>query len=173
MLSAEETPQGHGGNAMTKREEIESLVEEQWLEASDTVLVDGCDDAILGTVERFCNGGHVTLVAYDADHCGASGRVALVRNQGLGRDALESIVAGGGLSAETLFADGYDAAIAGTAECREAGYGPVVLYDYDRYIELLVAEGMSWEEASEYFDFNVSGAYVGEGTPAFLNRLEG
>jgi hypothetical protein len=31
---------------------------------------------------------------------------------------------------------------------------------------------MSWEEAVEYFDFNVAGAWVGESTPVFLETQE-
>ena len=31
---------------------------------------------------------------------------------------------------------------------------------------------MDYEEAVEFFDFNVTGAYVGENTPVFLEDLE-
>jgi hypothetical protein len=31
---------------------------------------------------------------------------------------------------------------------------------------------MSEEEAWEYFDFNIAGAYVGEHTPFFLEKME-
>ena len=34
------------------------------------------------------------------------------------------------------------------------------------------AEDMSHEEAQEYFDFNVIGAWVGEGTPIFIEVIE-
>ena len=30
-------------------------------------------------------------------------------------------------------------------------------------------DGMSYDEAMEYFDFNVQGAWVGENTPIFLD----
>jgi hypothetical protein len=30
-------------------------------------------------------------------------------------------------------------------------------------------DGMSREDAEEYFDFNVAGAWVGEGMPVFLD----
>ena len=33
-------------------------------------------------------------------------------------------------------------------------------------------EGMSVEEASEHFEFNVRGAYVGKYTPAFIFKVE-
>jgi len=32
-------------------------------------------------------------------------------------------------------------------------------------------DGMSYEEAIEYFDFNVTGAYVGEHTPMFIYHV--
>jgi hypothetical protein len=35
----------------------------------------------------------------------------------------------------------------------------------------LIKEGMSEEEAEEYFQFNVEGAWVGENTPIFLEKL--
>lgn len=33
----------------------------------------------------------------------------------------------------------------------------------------MVRDGMSYEEAIEYFDYNVSGAYVGEKTPIWVD----
>jgi hypothetical protein len=46
------------------------------------------------------------------------------------------------------------------------------LYDRDKYIRHLCevsGQGLdAWDEWEEYFDFNVVGAWVGEGTPAFL-----
>jgi hypothetical protein len=43
------------------------------------------------------------------------------------------------------------------------------VYDLNKCIEVLVdRDGMSQEEAVEYMDFNVLGAYVGEETPIFL-----
>jgi hypothetical protein len=29
-------------------------------------------------------------------------------------------------------------------------------------------DGMSWEEAQEFFDFNIKGAWVGPNTPVFV-----
>jgi len=31
-------------------------------------------------------------------------------------------------------------------------------------------DGMTWEEALEFFDFNVTGAYMGALTPVFFTR---
>tara|TARA_R110002051_G_scaffold174935_1_gene245028 strand:- start:271 stop:495 length:225 start_codon:yes stop_codon:yes gene_type:complete len=43
----------------------------------------------------------------------------------------------------------------------------VAVYDYEKCIEILERD-MSREDAEEYFDFNVSGAYVGDNTPVFV-----
>lgn len=43
----------------------------------------------------------------------------------------------------------------------------VAVYDYDLCIEALVAQGLSLDEAQEWFSFNTSGAWAGEGTPTF------
>jgi hypothetical protein len=48
---------------------------------------------------------------------------------------------------------------------------PVAVYDYAKRIEIL-SESMDYEEAVEYFEYNVIGAYVGEQTPIFLRYPE-
>jgi hypothetical protein len=45
-----------------------------------------------------------------------------------------------------------------------------VAYDYDKVIKILM-EDMSYEEAVEYFDFNVIGGWVGDSTPVFIKVL--
>ena len=64
---------------------------------------------------------------------------------------------------DLLFADGYDDCIIGLTF---RGEKPVVLYSADRIVERLTAD-MSEEEALEFFDFNIAGAYMGERTPLF------
>jgi len=51
------------------------------------------------------------------------------------------------------------------------GMQPIVAYDYRKVIDIF-AEDMSHEEAQEYFDFNVIGAWVGDGTPIFIEMFE-
>jgi hypothetical protein len=63
---------------------------------------------------------------------------------------------------DLLFADGFDEAIIGVEE--RAG---VVAYDIDKIIEILMRE-MTEDEAVEYFEFNILGAYVGEKTPVYI-----
>ena len=65
-----------------------------------------------------------------------------------------------------LFADGFDEAIIGVAE--RIGMEPVVAYDTNKIIEIL-SRDMTEDEAVEYFEFNVLGAYVGERTPVFIS----
>ena len=68
---------------------------------------------------------------------------------------------------DLLTADGYDDCILGVAY--EFGRPPRVAYDRDAMIEKL-AEDMTHEEAEEYFEFNIAGAYVGENTPTYIDR---
>jgi hypothetical protein len=71
-----------------------------------------------------------------------------------------------------LLADGFEEAFMGVVE--SFGNEPKACYNYDACIDILMqdmAEGDSpptYDEAVEYMDFNVTGAYVGEHTPAFI-----
>ena len=61
----------------------------------------------------------------------------------------------------------FDEAIIGVAE--RIGQSAVVAYDTTKIVEILVLNhSMSVDEAYEYFDFNILGAYVGERTPTFI-----
>ena len=72
---------------------------------------------------------------------------------------------------DAMFADGFDNAIIGIAH--GAGRPSVVVYDSQKVIEILMEEhDMSAVDAEEYAAFNVFSAYVGEGTPLFLDSLE-
>ena len=69
---------------------------------------------------------------------------------------------------EILLADGFEEAFMGLAS-RFGFEQPVAAYDYEKCIDILVTrDGMDLEEAEEYFDFNVIGAWVGELTPIFI-----
>jgi hypothetical protein len=46
-----------------------------------------------------------------------------------------------------------------------------VAYDTNKVIALFVKEGMTEDEAVEYFEFNVLGAYVGPNTPVYINKI--
>ena len=62
--------------------------------------------------------------------------------------------------------DGYDDCIAGVVE--QFGRPTIICYDTTAIIGKLMQDGMSLEEAREFFDFNQLGAGMGEHTPCFL-----
>lgn len=64
-----------------------------------------------------------------------------------------------------LLADGLERAFMGIG--RQFHY-PVAIYSYKKTIRALKGMGMTKEEAIEYFDFNIAGAFVGDNTPVFL-----
>jgi hypothetical protein len=75
------------------------------------------------------------------------------------------------LDEEILLADGFNDALVGVVDINHV---PVALYDRDRCLDVLVKrDAMTHEEAEEYFDFNVAGAYVGARTPLFATIMRG
>jgi hypothetical protein len=73
------------------------------------------------------------------------------------------------INPEALLCDGFDEAIIGMAE--RINLGPVVAYDVDKMLEIMVErDGMTYEEAQEFFDFNIIGAWMGEFTPIFITK---
>jgi hypothetical protein len=81
------------------------------------------------------------------------------------RQALQDLL---GDETQLLFADGYDDAIVGFAE-RDSVV--LVVYDVRKILrQLRVRDGMSRDEAQEFFDFNIAGSWVGEQTPVWLCR---
>ena len=79
---------------------------------------------------------------------------------------------------EALFADGFEDAFVGVIE--RFGQDPIAVYDREKCIAILMEqfdddnaeERDLYEVAEEYFGYNVIGAWVGEGTPAFITRYE-
>ena len=87
---------------------------------------------------------------------------------------------------EALLADGFEEAFLGIVE--RFGQSPLVAYDRDKCIEILMEqfsqaradipedndeaydETQIYEEAVEYFEYNVIGAWGGEHTPVFVTR---
>jgi hypothetical protein len=66
---------------------------------------------------------------------------------------------------EFLSADGFNNAILGVEEKSMR-----LIYSIAKCIKILM-EDMSEEEAFEYFDYNVSGAYMGEKTPIWCDDI--
>tara|TARA_R110000803_G_scaffold44729_5_gene94607 strand:- start:260 stop:508 length:249 start_codon:yes stop_codon:yes gene_type:complete len=68
-----------------------------------------------------------------------------------------------------LKADGYNAAIMGLVQ--RCGQESVILYDTDKILGILVyRDGMTYDEAVEFFEFNILGSWVGDQTPAFFSK---
>lgn len=64
---------------------------------------------------------------------------------------------------EFLRADGFDEAV--------IGYEPntmKLVYDIDKMVSILEAQGMTNDDAWEYLEFNTFCAYVGEKTPIYI-----
>ena len=71
------------------------------------------------------------------------------------------------INPEALLCDGFDEAIIGMAE--RIPLGPIVAYDVDKMLKIMVErDGMTYEEAMEYFGYNILGAWMGENTPVYI-----
>jgi len=74
------------------------------------------------------------------------------------------------LSPGALFMDGLDDAILGIGN--QYSKPPVVVYDEGRILNVLMDEqGMSHDEAWEWYSFNIAGAWIGENTPIIMAGL--
>lgn len=72
---------------------------------------------------------------------------------------------------ETLLMDGYDDAIVGIVT--RFGQPPIVCYNKDKIIDMLIIDdGMSLDDALEFFEFNQLGAWMGDTTPCFLQTTD-
>lgn len=49
------------------------------------------------------------------------------------------------------------------------GHEPIAIYDYHKCIAICMDEGMEYEDAIEYLQYNTCGLWAGEGTPAFIH----
>ena len=67
-----------------------------------------------------------------------------------------------------LLADGFEECLIGIGS--RCGQPDIAVYDQAKCIQVLMSQGMSHEEALEYFDFNVLGSWVGEETPIFVSE---
>lgn len=68
---------------------------------------------------------------------------------------------------EALLADGFEAAFIGPAI--RCGQPALAAYSYEGAIQVLVnRDGMTYEEAVEWMEFNVVGAWMGPNTPIWI-----
>lgn len=71
---------------------------------------------------------------------------------------------------QIMLCDGLDRAFIGLT--REWSGHVRAVYDYDRAVKVFMErDGMTNDEAIEFMDFNVVGAFVGEATPLWVNRM--
>ena len=71
---------------------------------------------------------------------------------------------------EALIIDGFDEALMGVAE--RINLAPVAAYNVDKILEILIErDGMTSDEALEYFEYNIIGAWMGENTPIFIYTI--
>lgn len=69
---------------------------------------------------------------------------------------------------DVLYAVGFEAALIGVGTQHTR---PLAVYDWDTCVEILMTrDGMTEDEAIDFMEFNVTGAYVGEGTPIFVQQ---
>ena len=74
------------------------------------------------------------------------------------REKLEEI------NPEAVLYDGLDDALVGVASRHLMQ--PVALYDHAKILEVFIKrDGMTYEEAAEFYDFNIGCLWTGEGTP--------
>jgi len=65
--------------------------------------------------------------------------------------------------------DDHDNAVIGPAMVwREHGLCDVLVYDGEVIRENLMQDGMTAEEAREFIEYNIEGAYMGRGTPVIV-----
>jgi len=69
-----------------------------------------------------------------------------------------------------LLADGFEDALIGFAQ--RINEPLLAVYDYNKIVDVLMfRDGMTYDEAIEYIEFNVVGAWVGEQTPIFVRPI--
>lgn len=70
---------------------------------------------------------------------------------------------------EALLADGFEDAFLGVV--RRCGQPNLAAYSVDRAVQILIdRDGMSEEDAREFFEFNVVDAWMGPHTPVWLEE---
>jgi|TARA_R110000787_G_scaffold187816_4_gene299706 hypothetical protein len=68
-----------------------------------------------------------------------------------------------------LYADGFEEAIIGIA--RRCTQPDIVAYSVEKILGILQdRDGMDYEEALEFFEFNILGAWFGDETPVFIEK---
>jgi hypothetical protein len=83
----------------------------------------------------------------------------------------------GAVNEEALFIDGFDGDKDGFNEAligfgSRCGMNDVAIYSVEKIIDILICKyDMDTEDASEWYEYNIEGAYMGENTPIFVYDL--
>jgi len=70
---------------------------------------------------------------------------------------------------DAIILEDYDSAFIGIA--RRCGQLPVAAYSYRKIIERLCRD-MSYDDAVDFFEFNIGGAWFGDNSPVFVEENE-
>lgn len=74
---------------------------------------------------------------------------------------------------EFMYMDGHDNAIIGiTDNSLGSESRHKLIYDHKQVIQNLEDQGSSFEDAVEWYEFNMAGSYMGEHTPVFMLQLD-
>lgn len=73
---------------------------------------------------------------------------------------------------DLVLMDGYDDALAGVVF--RFGMQPIACYNKEKVLQIMQdRDGMDYEEALEFYEFNQIGAWLGDRTPCFIEALPG
>lgn len=73
---------------------------------------------------------------------------------------------------EALYIDGFEDCLIGIADVwRDNTRRTVAVYDYTLMVQSLIDDEVTAEDAAEYIEFNISGAYVGPYQPIIVQRF--
>lgn len=70
---------------------------------------------------------------------------------------------------DVMTMDGFDDCIIGV--CSRFNQEAIIAYDFSKVITKLIKQGMTKEGAVEYFEYNQLGAWMGEMTPCFIEKM--
>ena len=86
------------------------------------------------------------------------------------RDKIDQWIDDRGLEGVLMW-DGLEEAFLGI--CGVYSREPIALFDFDSCVKIFIErDGMTYEEAVEWMDHNVSCAWIGEQTPGFFERFD-
>ena len=83
------------------------------------------------------------------------------------REQIENLLES--VDVEIMLADGLDDAFLGITDETT----PRAVYSRRRIIEILMnRDKMEYDEATEYYEYNILGSYIGDQTPIYIQDLE-